>query len=105
MNTGTKIRTLLAVVTSLNAALMAVDVTEFNNPTVDLIYRVLSIVLNFIVVASVTYYNNDYTEEATVATGEMRLKKAYYSGKEFSEALGEVEDVDFEETDEVAGDE
>lgn len=81
MNFGTKLRTLLAIVTSLNAALMATDITGFNNPKLDLIYKITSIVLNFIIVACVTYYNNDYSPVAAQATGEMRAEKAELSGK------------------------
>lgn len=81
MNFGTKLRTILAIATSLNAALMATDVASFENPKLDLAYKIASIILNFIIVACVTYYNNDYTEVAAQATGEMRAKKAELSGK------------------------
>lgn len=76
MNTGTKIRTILAVATCLNTALLATDVTQFHNETVDLIYRILSVILNFVVVACVTWYNNDYTPEAAEGTGYTRKLKA-----------------------------
>lgn len=76
MNFGTKLRTVLAVATSLNTALMATDLTGFNNGTVDLVYKIVSIILNFVIVACVTYYNNDYTELACETTGELRAKKA-----------------------------
>ena len=75
MNTGTKLRTVLAIATSLNTALMATDLTGFSNATVDLIYKITSIVLNFIIVAIVTYYNNDYTKTAAEYTQDMRLAK------------------------------
>lgn len=93
MNFGTKLRTVLAIATSLNTALMATDVTEFNNPKLDIIYKVVSILLNFVIVACVTYYNNDYTEDACIATGEMRAKKAEYKGN----VNGEYFHVDDEE--------
>ncbi len=80
MNFGTKIRTILAIATSLNTALMATDLTGFNNGTVDMIYKIVSIVLNFVIVACVTWYNNDYTELAAEATGEMRARKAEKNG-------------------------
>lgn len=80
MNFGTKLRTVLAVATSLNTALMATDITEFNNHTLDIIYKVVSILLNFVIVACVTYYNNDFTEIACVQTGEMRARKAEAKG-------------------------
>lgn len=93
MNFGTKLRTILAIATSLNTALMATDLTGFNNHTVDIIYKVVSIILNFVIVACVTYYNNDYTEDACIATGEMRAKKAEYKGN----VNGEYFHVDDEE--------
>lgn len=93
MNFGTKLRTILAVATSLNTALIATDITEFGNAKLDIAYKVVSIILNFIIVACVTYYNNDYTEDACIATGEMRAKKAEYKGN----VNGEYFHVDDEE--------
>lgn len=75
MNIGTKIRTILAVATSLNTALLATDLTGFNNPTLDTIYKVVSIILNFVIVACVTYYNNDYTPEGQTGTQIAREMK------------------------------
>lgn len=82
MNFGTKIRTILAIATSLNTALMATDLTGFNNAAVDMVYKIVSIVLNFVIVACVTYYNNDYTEIACETTGELRARKAEKKGIE-----------------------
>ena len=75
MNTGTIIRTILVIATSLNTALMATDITGFSSPTLDFIYKVASVVLNFIIVFCATYYNNDYTEEAAIGTGITRQMK------------------------------
>lgn len=75
MNFGTKIRTLLAVATCLNTALMATDIAQFHNPTLDLAYRIVSVVLNFIIVACVTWFNNDWTEEACEGTALTRYLK------------------------------
>lgn len=80
MNVGTKVRTILAVATCLNTALIATDVAQFHNETVNLIYRILSVILNFIVVACVTWFNNDYTEEACEGTGYTRMLKAGEDG-------------------------
>ena len=76
MNTGTKLRTALVIATSLNTALMATDLTGFKNPQVDFWYKVISLILNFIIVALATYFNNDYTEAACVGTGLTRTLKA-----------------------------
>ena len=80
MNFGTRLRTVLAIATSLNTALMATDLTGFNNATLDTVYKIVSIILNFIIVACVTYYNNDYTEIAAEYTGMMRLEKEQKKG-------------------------
>lgn len=89
MNIGTKIRTILVIATCLNTALMATDIAQFGNPTLDLIYKIASVVLNFVIVACVTYYNNDYTQIACEKTGEMRQAKAEaradYKGEKFHE--------------------
>lgn len=76
MNLGTIIRTIFTVASCLNTALMTIDVIQFENPTVDLIYKIASVILNFIIVACAAYFNNDYTPEACEATGTMRQKKA-----------------------------
>ena len=106
MNKGTIIRTALVVATCLNTALMATDVAQFHNETVNLIYRIASVVLNFIIVACATYYNNDFTEEAclgTAYTRQLKLERGDdYIGETFFEDL-EVADEDIEV--EEAGDE
>lgn len=93
MNKGTKLRTVLAIATSLNTALIATDITDFHNGTLNVIYKVVSIVLNFVIVALCTYYNNDYTDIACEHTGEMRQKKAELKGA----VNGEYFHVDDEE--------
>ena len=75
MNFGTKLRTILAIATSLNTALMATDITEFHNPKLDIAYKVVSIILNFVIVACVTYFNNDYTPEGETGTLTARQMK------------------------------
>ena len=98
MNLGTKIRTVLAIATSLNTALMATDLTGFNNDAIDMVYKIVSIVLNFVIVACVTYYNNDYTEIAAEYTGEMRAKKAELKGEINGERFHDMgEDIDDEQ--------
>lgn len=103
MNFGTKLRTILVIATCLNTALMATDITEFNSPTLDLIYKVASIVLNFIIVACATYYNNDFTEEACRSTGYMRWLKSIQKGEGVGEGLADEPEIDAEE-DRLEGD-
>lgn len=104
MNFGTKLRTILAIATSLNTALMATDLTGFNNGVVDLVYKIASIVLNFVIVACVAYYNNDYTETACKHTGMMRLEKEQtkndYIGEDF---FDEPDEEFYQELDEEFG--
>lgn len=76
MNNGTKIRTVLVIATCFNTALMATDIAQFHNPTLDLVYRILSVIANFVIVFCATWFNNDYTEEACIGTGVTRQLKA-----------------------------
>ena len=92
MDRGTQLRTVLAIVTSINTALIATDLTGFNSPTVDTIYKIVSTILNFIIVALVTYFNNDYTETAAAYTGEMRATKLRDSYEDVYDEDLEVED-------------
>lgn len=75
MNNGTIIRTILVIATCLNTALMATDVAQFHNETINLVYRIASVILNFIIVACATYYNNDFTVEAQTGTKITREMK------------------------------
>lgn len=76
MNKGTVIRTILVIATCFNTALMATDVAQFGNETINLIYKILSVVANFVIVFCATYFNNDYSEEACIGTGVTRQLKA-----------------------------
>ena len=87
MSRGTIIRTILAIAVSINTALAVTDVASFENERLNLIYKIVSMALNFIIVAINTYYNNDYTEEACLGTGLTRQlkaeKKDNYGGEKF----------------------
>lgn len=102
MNNGTKIRTVLVIATCFNTALMATDVAQFHNPTLNLIYRILSVVANFIIVFCATWFNNDYTEEACIGTGITRQLKAeknsdYIGDYFYAEDDEPIEDIEDEE--------
>ena len=75
MNTGTRIRTVLAIATCLNTALLATDVAQFGNEKVNEAYKIISVILNFVIVACVTWFNNDYSVEADTHTKLMRQAK------------------------------
>ena len=97
MNSGTILRTILAIATSLNTALIATDLTGFQNEQVDFWYKVASLVLNFIIVAIATYFNNDYTAVAAQKTGEMRQAKLEHAEDYMGEVFFEEEDEEDEE--------
>ena len=97
MNKGTIIRTVLVIATCFNTALLSTDVAQFNNPTVNLIYRILSVAANFIIVFCATYYNNDYTEEAAIGTGVTRQLKLEKDAEYIGDYFYTEEDEDDEE--------
>lgn len=80
MNRGTKIRTILVIATCLNTALLSTDFAQFHNPTVDMAYRIISVILNFIIVACSHWFNNDFTPEACEGTGLTRQLKSGEDG-------------------------
>ena len=98
MNTGTKIRTVLAVLTTLNTVLAVTDVAQFGNETVNFWYKVISVIVNAAVVGINTWFNNDYTEEACEGTGLTRQLKAEksedYIGEVFEDTEAENEQDD-----------
>lgn len=95
MNRGTIIRTILAVALVINSGAIASGIADFQNPTVDMIYKILSFCATAVILFVNTYYNNDYTEEACVGTGLTRqLKaesKADYNGEVFFEEADDDE--------------
>ena len=101
MNYGTKIRTALAIATCLNTALMATDLTQFHNETLNLLYRIVSVILNFVIVACVTWFNNDFTEQACEGTGYTRMKKAIAKGEEIGVNVDGLEYLEDGEHDEL----
>lgn len=76
MNTGTRIRTALAIAIALYTAFLKTDVTDFGNDTVNLIYQICMKAVTFVVIFLITYYNNDFTEVAAKYTADMRAEKA-----------------------------
>lgn len=101
MTKGTIIRTILVIATCFNTALMATDVAQFNNPTLDMIYKILSVVANFVIVFCATYFNNDYSEEACIGTGVTRQLKSEqkedYCGEIFFDEMDGEEEVEDDE--------
>lgn len=97
MNSGTIIRTVLTVATCLNTALLATDVAQFGSEKVNTAYRIISVILNFIIVACATYYNNDYSEEACQGTGLTRQLKAKANGEEIGVNVDGLEYMDGDE--------
>lgn len=93
MNRGTIIRTILGIAVSINTALAVTDVTTFGSEKLNLAYKIISMAVNFIVVAINTYYNNDYTEEGAVGTALTRELKALKKKAEGPEETEEEVEV------------
>lgn len=111
MNSGTKIRTVLGVLTTLNTILAVTDIAQFGNETLTFWYKILSVVVNALVVGINTYYNNDYTPEAAIGTGitrQLKLEKEMeYIGDKFytEEPYDDSVDEEFIAGDEEGGEE
>ena len=103
MNYGTIIRTILVVATCLNTALMSTDVAQFGNEKVNTAYRIISVILNFIIVACATWYNNDYTVEGATGTKITREMKALCDHE--TETTEEPDDAEVEESEDEDGEE
>lgn len=101
MDTGTIIRTILVIATCLNTALMATDLSGFDNTTLDTIYKVASVILNFIIVACATYYNNDFTEEGAIGTQFTRALKEDPDEALLVDEEDELDELEQEEEDVV----
>lgn len=104
MNNGTIIRTVLAVATVINTGAIASGIAEFDNPTVNFWYKILSFAATAVILFVNTYYNNDYTEEALYGTGITRQKKAEkdpnYVGDRMFPDYDELEDEEAGDEDE-----
>lgn len=76
MNKGTIIRTIMAIALVINSGAIASGIAEFNDPVVDKWYKIISFGATVVILFVNTYYNNDYTEEASVGTQLTRSLKA-----------------------------
>lgn len=109
MNYGTKLRTVLGVLTTINTVLAVTDITQFGNDTLTFWYKVVSVIINAIIVGVNTYYNNDYTPEAAIGTGitrQLKLEKEMdYVGDKFytEEPYDDSVDEEFIDEDEEGG--
>jgi hypothetical protein len=81
MNKGTKIRTALAVLTTINTVLAVTDVTQFGNEKLNMAYKIISVIVNGIIVGINTWYDNNYTPEACEGTGWTRQQKRINRGE------------------------
>ena len=96
MNKGTIIRTILAIALVINSGAIATGVADFENPTVDLVYKILSFCATAVILFVNTYYNNDYTTEGAIGTKVTRQLKLendiVISSDELKAMEGEDED-------------
>lgn len=81
MNKGTKIRTALAVLTTINTVLAVTDIAQFGNEKLNLAYKIVSVIVNGLVVGINTWYDNNYTPEACEGTGWTRQQKRINRGE------------------------
>lgn len=95
MNIGTKVRTIAAFLIFINLCLMVFGVISFENSTIAMIYRIISIIAVGVSWAFSHYNNNDFSEAATEGTGLTRFikaeKKGVY-GENFFDIPEELED-------------
>lgn len=102
MNKGTKIRTALAVLTTINTMLAVTDVAQFGNEKLNMAYKIVSVIVNALVVGINTWYDNNYTPEACEGTGWTRQQKLINKGvrtdipASMMENVGILEDGDDE---------
>ena len=80
MNTGTRVRSALAIAIALYTAFLKTDVADFGSETINLIYQICMKMVTFVVIFLITYYNNDYTAEAAIGTGLTRALKENADG-------------------------
>lgn len=80
MNKETKIRTIVAVIVSINEALIAFGITQFEDVTADTIYTVVSTIAMLVAWGVSHFMNNDFTKEGCEGTGLTRLLKAQKKG-------------------------
>ena len=77
MSRETKIQTVAALIAAIIALLRIFGITEFDNLTEDMIAAIATAIVMVGTWAYASHWkNNDFTEEACKATGEMRAKKA-----------------------------
>lgn len=94
MNKGTRIRTALGIAMAFYVAIYKTDLTDFGNNTVNLVYQIIMKIATFVVIFLITYYNNDYSEEACIGTGITRQLK-------LEKEEGYIGDIFFTDIDEV----
>ena len=74
-NKGTIIRTILAIATVINSGAIATGIAEFQNPQVDMIYKILSFAATAVILFVNTYFNNDFTTAACIGTETTHMLK------------------------------
>lgn len=92
MNTGSRIRTALAVVAVINQALITIGPVDFGNEISNQIYRWISLFFLVGAVSAGVWYNNDFTPVAAKHTGAMRLEKK--GAEQTGIPLEEIEELD-----------
>ena len=99
MNKGTRLRTIAFILACINQAIMTIGDVDFGEPTVNLIYKIITILFTIVSGAFALYFNNDFTEEACLGTAITRQLKAekqedYIGDYFYTENIAEVGDND-----------
>lgn len=99
MNSGTIIRTVIAVVMLVNQALVTIGTIDFGNEVSNQIYKWISFIFLVLAYIASHWYNNDFTPEAAEGTGLTRQLKAEARGEDGLDIIVDdyIEDGDEDE--------
>lgn len=75
LDTGTRTRTVLSLVTAVTDALAVFGIIKFSDAQLESIKNLALVIASAIVWVMGFWYNENFTPEMTEATGEARLKK------------------------------
>lgn len=102
MNKGTRLRLLALFVTITNEVLVSIGTIDFGDHTVNVVYKVISVLFMIGAAVAAYWYNNDWTEDACIGTGITRQRKAekradYVGERFYFDENGEPIEAEFPE--------
>lgn len=102
MNLETKIRTVFSLIAAMNISLIIFEIFDFENPMINFIYKIISIIIMIIAWFASHYFNNDYSIEHAEQTGLARLRKKNRNNIIGEDFFDYIEDIfDDEEEDDL----